>query len=60
MKSKIRIAIACVALILGIVGQSRAQNLVQPLTMSLSLYDPASNGPLIFGAARFVSYPDSQ
>ena len=39
MKRKIRIAVAGVAFILGTVGQSHAQNLVQSLTVRLTAYD---------------------
>jgi hypothetical protein len=56
MKRKIKIAVGCALLILGTVAQSRAQNLVQSISVNLMLYDTASSRNIVIDTQKFIYY----
>jgi hypothetical protein len=56
MKSKITTALGCILLLLGTAAQSRAQNLVQSISVNLMLYDTASSRNIVIDTQKFIYY----
>jgi hypothetical protein len=56
MKRKIRTAVAGVLFIMGTLTQIHAQNLVQPLTVSLTVYDTGGNPAVRLGNKELIQY----
>lgn len=56
MKRLLRIVVTGMVLMLGIVAQSHAQNLVQPLIVSLTAYDTSNNQPLRIGTRELIAH----